>query len=351
MRGRAAGRHREPGQVHVDGIRLVDGTSLVGPGPHVVRRLPGGWDVTGPDGVRMLLASGPGMVPQAQLAAGGYDIALLDLLADPAQLGLLRMLGLVRPDTAVAALCTDHRVSSEQEMARRCELLGAMQGQDGQLIRATAHAGPQASGEGTGGRQHGSGWARPHRTLITGGARSGKSAEAQLRLSGEPEVSYLAAGPWPDDERDDGGEEAHGPDAEWAARVAAHRAARPSWWHTLETLDVAGVLRQETGAVLVDGIGTWLAGVMASAGLWQAARVPGDAELTVRARIADLIDAWRQTSALVVAVTDQVGSGVVPASPSGRVFRDQLGWLNQRLAAESELNLLVVAGRVMTLPP
>jgi adenosylcobinamide kinase/adenosylcobinamide-phosphate guanylyltransferase len=52
----------------------------------------------------------------------------------------------------------------------------------------------------------------------------------------------------------------------------------------------------------------------------------------------------------VVAVTDQVGSGLVPAYPAGRIFRDQLGWLNQRLAAESELNLLVVAGRVTTLP-
>jgi adenosyl cobinamide kinase/adenosyl cobinamide phosphate guanylyltransferase len=52
----------------------------------------------------------------------------------------------------------------------------------------------------------------------------------------------------------------------------------------------------------------------------------------------------------VVAVTDQVGSGLVPAYRSGRHFRDQLGWLNQRLAAESEVSLLVVAGRTMILP-
>jgi adenosylcobinamide kinase/adenosylcobinamide-phosphate guanylyltransferase len=63
-----------------------------------------------------------------------------------------------------------------------------------------------------------------------------------------------------------------------------------------------------------------------------------------------VIDAWRQTSALLVAVSDQVGSGLVPAYPSGRAFRDQLGWLNQRLAAESEVALLTVAGRVTTLP-
>ena len=51
-----------------------------------------------------------------------------------------------------------------------------------------------------------------------------------------------------------------------------------------------------------------------------------------------------------MAVTDQVGSGLVPAYPAGRLFRDQLGWLNQRLAAESDLNMLVVAGRTMILP-
>jgi adenosylcobinamide kinase / adenosylcobinamide-phosphate guanylyltransferase len=337
MRARMAGRRRQPGQVRVDDILLVNGTSLAAAGQHVVLRLPGGWDVTGPDGVRMLLAEGPGMVPEPLPGASPYDIALLDLLAEPAQLGLLRSVGLVRPQTAVVALCTDHRASSEQEMARRCELWGAAQGQDGQLIRATTHADPAPA----------SAPPRPRRTLIIGGARSGKSAEAQLRLCGEPNVSYLAAGPWPDDAPADT-LDIGAPDAEWSARVAAHRAARPSWWRTLETLDVAGVLREETGAVLVDGIGTWLAGVLASAGLWDET-AGHDAIQVVRERIAELVHAWRHTRALVVAVTDQVGSGVVPAFPSGRVFRDQLGWLNQRLAAESELNLLVVAGRVVDL--
>jgi adenosylcobinamide kinase/adenosylcobinamide-phosphate guanylyltransferase len=102
--------------------------------------------------------------------------------------------------------------------------------------------------------------------------------------------------------------------------------------------------------VLIDGIGTWLAAVMDEVGMW-AGDSPGSggsAEL-LAARIEDLIDAWRRTAATVVAVTDEVGSGLVPPYPSGRAFRDQLGWLNQRLAAESEVNLLVVAGRVTTL--
>jgi adenosylcobinamide kinase / adenosylcobinamide-phosphate guanylyltransferase len=172
---------------------------------------------------------------------------------------------------------------------------------------------------------------RPRRTLVLGGARSGKSTEAELRLAGEPRVTYLAAGPWPasapSDER---------ADPEWAARVARHRDRRPSWWQTVESLDVAGCLRQCSGALLIDGVGTWLAAVMDEARL--------------QSRIDELVQAWRQTAALVVAVTDDVGSGVVPAYPAGRAFRDQLGWLNQRLAAESELVLHMVAGRVTALP-
>jgi adenosylcobinamide kinase / adenosylcobinamide-phosphate guanylyltransferase len=91
---------------------------------------------------------------------------------------------------------------------------------------------------------------------------------------------------------------------------------------------------------------------MDQAGAW-AADGPdhaGHGHNAVGAKIDELMDAWRQTKALVVAVTDQVGSGLVPAYPAGRMFRDELGWLNQRLAAESDISLLVVAGRPMILP-
>ena len=76
-------------------------------------------------------------------------------------------------------------------------------------------------------------------------------------------------------------------------------------------------------------------------------RGAGPAELADR--IAELIGAWRQTSAHVVAVSDETGLGVVPATPAGRLFRDELGRLNQALAAESEETELVVAGRVLPL--
>ncbi len=116
--------------------------------------------------------------------------------------------------------------------------------------------------------------------------------------------------------------------------------------------------------MLIDGIGTWLAGVMDEAGLWQADATGSVAAslatpqrpdragpaVIVADRVDELVDAWRQTRALVVAVTDEAGSGLVPPYWAGRVFRDQLGWLNQRIAAESETNLQVVAGRAVTLP-
>jgi adenosylcobinamide kinase/adenosylcobinamide-phosphate guanylyltransferase len=176
--------------------------------------------------------------------------------------------------------------------------------------------------------------------LLLGGARSGKSAEAELRLAAEPEVTYVATGPGP------------GTDRDWAARVAAHRSRRPHWWRTAETLDLAGQLRVASGALLVDGIGTWLAGKMGECGIWAAleAGQEGAASECLAGCIADLLDAWRHTRAYVVAVSDEAGSGVVPATASGRRFRDELGHLNQLLAAESDETALVVAGRVLPLP-
>ncbi len=329
----------------------MGGTGSPAAAAHRIDPVPGGWDVTSPDGARLLLAAGPGQVPEPARGAAPYDIALLDLLTSPSHLGLLRSAGLVTEQTAVATLYTDHRVSSAAELARRCALWQAQQGDDGQLISGPVR---QPAGEPDGASQ-------PGRTLIIGGARSGKSTEAELRLAGEPRVAYLAAGPWRSSTSLD-----VLADPEWAARVARHRARRPPWWQTVESLDVAGYLRQHSGALLIDGVGTWLAGIMDEAGLWRdgdGTSVPQPAELppgsapastdpgaVVQCRIDELVQAWRQTAALVVAVTDDVGSGVVPAYPAGRAFRDRLGWLNQRLAAESEVVLHVLAGRVTSLP-
>jgi len=138
-----------------------------------------------------------------------------------------------------------------------------------------------------------------------------------------------------------------GGDPEWAARVAAHRARRPAWWRTAETSDLAGVLGGARGAVLIDGIGTWLAAVMDECGAWDGS---AESAALLAARVAGLTGAWRQTEACVVAVSDEAGLGVVPATPAGRLFRDELGRLNQALAAESEEAELIVAGRIVPLP-
>jgi adenosylcobinamide kinase / adenosylcobinamide-phosphate guanylyltransferase len=183
-------------------------------------------------------------------------------------------------------------------------------------------------------------WPGPWRVLVVGGARSGKSEQAELRLAGEPDVTYVATGP------NGQGGDGHPADPEWAARVAAHRARRPRWWRTAETTDLAGVLAAARGAVLIDGIGTWLAAVLGECGAWDGSA--GWAE-RLAARTGGLIGAWRQTRARVVAVSDETGLGVVPGTPAGRLFRDELGRLNRALAAESEETELVVAGRILRL--
>jgi adenosylcobinamide kinase / adenosylcobinamide-phosphate guanylyltransferase len=308
----------------------------------------GGWDLTAPDGGRLLYPGGPGAVPAPPEGAAPYDVAFLDLLGDPAQLGWLRARRLITADTDTLVAFADHRVPSEQELARRCGFWRVRLGGDsdevqgGRSVRKDFDLGTR-------------------RVLVLGGARSGKSERAELRVAGEPEVTYVATGPdgtgraaggaadGVSDGVSDGvpGGAARGEiDSEWAARVAAHRARRPAWWRTAETIDLAGVLRTARGAVLIDGIGTWLAAVMDECGAWQGGPA---AQARLAARTGELAGAWRQAGAYVVAVSDETGLGVVPATQAGRLFRDELGRLNRTLAAESEETELIVAGRVLSL--
>jgi len=144
--------------------------------------------------------------------------------------------------------------------------------------------------------------------------------------------------------------------ADLAQRIAAHRARRPPGWTTAAGVDAAGLLRKKSsGAVLMDGIGMWLAGVLDQSGAWDQVRdgtadqaAGSAAAKRIDAAVDDLIDAWRQAPARIVAVSDEAGSGVVPPTRAGRLFRDRLGLLNQRLAAESEEVVLVIAGRILT---
>jgi adenosylcobinamide kinase/adenosylcobinamide-phosphate guanylyltransferase len=146
-------------------------------------------------------------------------------------------------------------------------------------------------------------------------------------------VDYVACGMSVDDA-----------DPSWAERVRRHQERRPAHWTTLETLDLEDVLGSADGAavpLLVDCLSTWLAGVMDECGLWTGA---AGADKELADRVDGLLHAWRSTRRVVVAVSNEVGSGVVPATASGVRYRDELGRLNALIAAECEQVWLCTAG-------
>ncbi|TSE01173.1 bifunctional adenosylcobinamide kinase/adenosylcobinamide-phosphate guanylyltransferase [Skermania sp. ID1734] len=161
------------------------------------------------------------------------------------------------------------------------------------------------------------------RTLVLGGARSGKSAHAESLLGAVP-VRYVAtARPDP-------------ADTDFADRICAHRARRPANWVTLDDVDPVAVLAEPGPAILLDDVGTWLTGQLDAADAWTRPRG------TVQTH--KLCDAVAACPSRLVVVSPEVGLGVVPASASGRLFRDELGTLNQQLARVCDEVLFVVAG-------
>jgi uroporphyrin-III C-methyltransferase/precorrin-2 dehydrogenase/sirohydrochlorin ferrochelatase len=169
------------------------------------------------------------------------------------------------------------------------------------------------------------------RVLVLGGARSGKSTTAENFLAACGPIEYVATGALPG-----------AGDPEWAARVSEHRRRRPPHWRTTETLDLEQVLRSaDPVPVLVDCLSVWLARVMDECGAWG-----GSTESTaeLRARIDRLLCSWRDSSRQVVAVSNEVGCGIVPDTVSGRRFRDELGRLNALIAAGSDEVWLCTAG-------
>ena len=166
------------------------------------------------------------------------------------------------------------------------------------------------------------------RVLVLGGSRSGKSAHAESLVAELDDVVYLATSLG--DPADD----------EWTARIAGHRARRPAGWTTVETTAPSDLLRR--GTVLVDSITTWVAALMDETGVWDETDTAASGRLARRCDA--LVDNWVMTPAHVVAVSDEVGLGVVPETRSGRLFRDTLGAVNQRLAATADEVWFVVAG-------
>src|SRR5258708_19656749 len=184
----------------------------------------------------------------------------------------------------------------------------------------------------------------PRLILILGGARSGKSAFAErlAASSGQP-VAFIARATASDDEM--------------RARIARHRASRPRDWHTLEEpLDLASAVRQASelaDVLLLDCITLWLGNV-----LLQESGHPekdNEAEFHTASKLFDE-RALKEIEALLavvkslaprktlIAVTNEVGLGIVPAYPLAILYRDTLGYVNQRLAHAPNHVHLILAG-------
>lgn len=176
------------------------------------------------------------------------------------------------------------------------------------------------------------------RVLVLGGIRSGKSdwAEAAITAAAGPgrPVRYVATGP-------------AASDADWTARVHAHRQRRPGHWTTVETQDLASELGTDAGiATLVDDVGGWLTAAMDRRGVWSDTRGSGEA---LAADVEALLATVELFSHPLALVSPEVGLTVVPATRSGRRFVDELGALNRRLATLCDQVVLVVAGQPLTL--
>ena len=188
----------------------------------------------------------------------------------------------------------------------------------------------------------------PQLVLILGGARSGKSAFAQdLAASSGRTVAFIATATAVDDEMRE--------------RIARHRASRPKQWHTLEEpLDLAGVIRRAyklADVLLLDCVTLWLGNMLLQeSGLDESDDDDKQQEKLRRTRnlfderslkqieaLLSVIQAAEPNKTLIV-VTNEVGLGIVPAYPLGRIYRDTLGYINQRLAKAADRVYLMVAG-------
>jgi adenosylcobinamide kinase/adenosylcobinamide-phosphate guanylyltransferase len=166
-------------------------------------------------------------------------------------------------------------------------------------------------------------------TFLLGGARSGKSSLAmELARRWTGPVTFIATG--------------EPGDAEMAERIRAHQRERPVEWATVEApLDVRGAFESvpEETAIVLDCLSLWVANLIAR----------GDEPHEIEAESATVSALAAGRRSLTVAVSNEVGLGVVPASELGRRYRDLLGRVNARWAAAAEQAAFVVAGRSLPL--
>lgn len=169
-------------------------------------------------------------------------------------------------------------------------------------------------------------------TLILGGARSGKSSHAQslAEATGKP-VTFLAT--------------AQALDEEMSTRIQKHRSERPAGWETLEVpCDLAPQVPQiKSDVVLLDCV-TLLVSNLLMQFVKDELVEEAPFMLAVQKEIEDLIAAIHQQDQDWLIISNEVGLGLVPPYQMGRLYRDALGWANQRLAREADQVLFMVAG-------
>ena len=181
--------------------------------------------------------------------------------------------------------------------------------------------------------------ARLKNILITGGARSGKSRfalELALKL-GEP-VLFVAT--------------AVAGDEEMQERIEEHQRARPSAWRTLEvTTHVGSQISQQIGeaqVVIVDCVTLLVNNILSQYSPQTSASV---VEQEVTSEINELVECINHTKASFIIVTNEVGTGLVPANRTSRLYRDLLGKANQLLAQQADEVYLTLAGLPVQIKP
>ncbi len=173
--------------------------------------------------------------------------------------------------------------------------------------------------------------------FITGGARSGKSSYAErLAASLGGSVTYIAT--------------AEPGDEEMLARIEQHRRRRPPEWTTVEEpREVAAVVErigEQPGVILIDCLTLLISNLLFGEGSGGDDRVALE---RVRREMQRLADAAWGCRAHVIMVSNEVGMGLVPPYPQGRLFRDAAGWTNQMMAARADKAILMVSGLALDL--
>jgi adenosylcobinamide kinase/adenosylcobinamide-phosphate guanylyltransferase len=169
-------------------------------------------------------------------------------------------------------------------------------------------------------------------TLITGGARSGKSSHA-LRLADETGrlVTFIAT--------------AQALDQEMSARIRKHRVERPAHWETLEVpFDIASCVRQIRSEVVILDCITLLVTNLMMQYVKEDLVEEEPYMLAVQKEINDLAAVLREHKCDWLIVSNEVGLGLVPPYQMGRVYRDALGWANQQLARIADKVIFMVSG-------